>query len=435
MSRYNNNCVFFKFTLRFIFLNLLAIMVGSCDNPPELKFDNPSDPLSTNPIPLPPTNVTLKSLSKSSYQLSWQGQSSFETGYLIERYPGRRSADIPDTTYTKQPTLIEEGIDSSIYYYQIHAMAQSRIGRPTAKITVIYSEGLIYSLPNGHAGTKIFDPKGNFIVDFEPNTIYLDPFSNYKLLNSSNDSIDIEDGISSFSISPQGDLLAVGTEGIYRHTRLMIWKILNHSLQSEFSMGEFNYIFFSPDSKSIVPFYNRSYIEEIYDVKSGTVQHTIGAMGEFVFMTYTPDGQFLITLSSDNKISYFNTGNNYIPSKRYSCPPGGQNLDVSSDGQILAGKFNSTFLFWHTNDTLISSKLSLFEPTYAMHFIPGTHKLTVANGNGILIIDADDAHIERTINTGISFRTYAVSPNGKYFALSGSTCFWSAGDSWWIVPL
>ena len=441
-----SNKSFSKLIFGIIYLSFIALLVASCDAPQEPKIDNPSDPLSTNPIPLPPINITIQSISKSSYQLSWQGQSRFETGYFIERYPSHRGADIPDTIYTTQQTLIENRVDLSIFYYQIHAMAQSRVGISSAKIKVIYSEGKIDSLPGTDVDKVMFDPQSNFIINYDGtfSTFYIRPLSNYKLLNSSNNNINLNIYVSGFTINPQGNLLAIANSKgpATSNNSVQIWKILDHSVLYKYDGYSSSILQFSPDGKNLA-FVNNETDLEICNIIDGTMNKVVSLYPiKFKLMTYSPDGQFLIALCSDNRIRYFNTGQNFSLNKSFTCPPFGIALAVSSDGQILAGNFNATLMFWQTFDPSISSTISLPATSKDMFFIPGTHKLTIGYpgiyyGLGIFIVDADKAIIDRTIMMPMNtFTSYALSPNGKYFALagSGSVYFWSAGDPWWIIP-
>ena len=81
----------------------------------------------------PPTALTVVVVSKSALRLSWQDNSSAETGFRIERSTNNKTYSVVTTTSPGATTFVDSALRSGqTYYYKVSAINATGASSPAA---------------------------------------------------------------------------------------------------------------------------------------------------------------------------------------------------------------------------------------------------------------------------------------------------------------
>ena len=134
----------------------------------------------------PPSNLRVKSVSKTEIKISWDDNSAVESGFELERRDGNLPFKTIALLDSNETTYLDDSLDIfKEYSYRIRAMYDSNFTDYSASITVLYKyefildKTIIGELLNGNWG-----PLYTSVRISNDNTIYSYSFENTPFFNT-----------------------------------------------------------------------------------------------------------------------------------------------------------------------------------------------------------------------------------------------------------
>jgi hypothetical protein len=236
---------------------------------------------------------------------------------------------------------------------------------------------------------------------------------------------DYSNYIYNVSFSPTGNYFALtvrdGTVEIYDKNFVKYWT------QKRFHNVGAGSVEFSPDGKLLaISKYNSGYDIAILDIQNKQIIQKLTGHGSYVDeMTFTPDGEFLISASSDEElIVWQKTGNNFREyqtlksrnSKFYSVEisPNGEYLAAGSYKEIIVWKLSgSRFEEYKVIPAHNNTISNLSFSSDGKYFVSGSYDKTVMVWN---IENGEFSRIKTLSGHSGSVYSVAFSPDGKFIA-------------------
>jgi len=227
-------------------------------------------------------------------------------------------------------------------------------------------------------------------------------------------------GVQSVSFSPDGKLLAAGTNG----ESVDVWNLTQPD--SVATLKGDNYITsvaFSKDGKLLASG-SREKTVAVWDVETRKIFKKFGENSGWVFcVAFSPDGKFVASGSDNKSILFWNVLNNEKPKSLLGHKEGVTSIAFSPDGKYFAtGSMDKTVKLWDsTRSDALATLTGHEKEIYAIAFSPDSKYLASGSHDAkIKIWDvANQKELVSLTGHTRSINTLAFSRNGNYLA-SGS---------------
>ena len=385
-----------------------------------------------------PSNLSFKSINKSSIEISWQDNSTFETRFIIERSINNSTFAQIGQSLSNQNSFIDNSLDSvNNYTYKIKAVSNYNQSDYSAEINITYN--LTYNVTTliGHLwgiNSISFTPDGNVLASGSSDkTIRLWQVSNGSLLQILTGH---SDQVMSVVFSPDGKTLAGGGWD----KTIKFWSTNNGSLiKTLTTIDDISSIAFSPDGGKIVSG-SYGFTIQLWQINQDSSIYVITDYnGNVQCVAFSPDGNEFAASRGIGLIQLWRTSDGSLERTLTDHTSSISSVVFSPDGNILAGGTFKTVQLWRVSDGILLKTFTGHSgQVKSVVFSPDGNKLVSGGGDQtIKVWRVSDGKLIGTLtgHTG-DVRSVAFSPDGNTLA-SGSNDhtikLWHLGYQWQIV--
>lgn len=247
----------------------------------------------------------------------------------------------------------------------------------------------IKSLPaGGYVWSVVFSPDNKFLISGSDQGLQVWDLQNFQVLATLKPDNDLEPREIRFvAISPSGKLL-----GASHLNATEIWDFEAKKLLRSFRAGGESAVAFSPDESILATAEGHNRVH-LWDVATGNQLAEVHAeMGMLKAVKFSPDGKWIVA-SGENQTKVWQIvkeGDNLALEQR-AVFAGGPDLDISSDGKLLAtGGWNGHVYVYDLGTSKLLKKFPAAVPgsIHGVRFTPHAEYLVCAGakGGGLIVI-------------------------------------------------
>ncbi|MGD0337792.1 MAG: hypothetical protein ABSB78_03290 [Bacteroidota bacterium] len=379
-----------------------VLVLCSCNDPHSPELVNVHDPHSVYFIPNAPSNFSASIIEESRRVLSWQDNSGFEAGYIIERKLGLIGtytviARLPADCNLYEDTSI--AITDTVYYYRI------------SSISVLEKKSFSESLA--------------VIVPFPvPTDLFMTCLSSTSVKLEWKGNCSFETGyriLESLNYQPFVELASVTAP-----TKSYIVNNLNSQNRYRFKIQAFTQRNTSRYSKLISISYVAGEFNELY---SRSIK---GASQAIYSMAFSPDGQVLACAGKNYVVLYrVGDGATLAELKHKESAPVWK-VRYSSDGSVIATAHSNSVYLWDpiTYKQIATLSRNGTGTVHCISFSPTSDTIAAATDSGYIYLWRvhDQEFIKSIVGINSKSNYVAISPDGQFIAAGDQLQLIRIGD-------
>jgi len=390
-----------------------------------------------------PSNLTITSISSNELKLSWQDNTTFEKGFIIERRIEFQNfvevARVRNYLTTWNDLQIET---SNTYSYRIKAYTELNYSDYSEIINVRYiiTDATLQRTLTGHSHNV-----HNISISSNGQILASGSWDGtVKLWNINDESLIFtlpaqSADVLAMALSPDGQIIAtsIGIENTIK-----LWNATNGNLINTLT-GHTSYIrslAFSPDGQILASGSNDQTIK-LWNVSNGTnIRTLIGHTDGVDAVSFSQDGQYIASGSHDYTCKIWNVSSGSLINTLVGHSVWVSSVAFSPDGNMLvSGSYDDTAKLWDiASSNLLHTYTGHSDYVYGVAFSPDKFTIASCSADGMIKLWRIDGNILTTLSGhNDEIISVAFTPNNKILA-SGSfdntIKLWSLISEWEIIP-
>jgi len=389
-----------------------------------------------------PSNLTITSISSNELKLSWQDNTTFEKGFIIERrIEYQNFVEVARVGYNVTTWNDSQIETSNTYSYRIKAYTELNYSDYSEIINVRYiiTDANIQRTLTGHSH-KVH----NISISSDGQILASGSWDGtVKLWNINDGSLIFTlpsqpAEVLAMALSPDGQIIAtsIGLENTIKLWDANNGNLLNTLTHTSYIRG----LAFSPNGQILASGSNDHTIK-LWNVSNGTYIRTlVGHSSGVDAVSFSQDGQYIASGSTDYTSKIWNVSSGSLITTLVGHSVWVNSVAFSPDGEMLvSGSYDDTAKLWDiASSNLLHTYTGHSGNVYGVAFSPDKFTIASCSGDGKIKLWRIDGNILTTLS-GHNDEIFSVAftPNNKILA-SGSFDYtiklWTLISGWRIIP-